>query len=79
MHQGGTPGAHRGSRRRHSGHGHGGESGGRSQHHDGAGVGARRDNPGEKLKPGATVRVAIIAETIQDTMVVPASALLNWR
>ena len=35
------------------------------------------DNPGEKLKPGGTVRVAIIAETIQDTMVVPATALLN--
>jgi multidrug efflux pump subunit AcrA (membrane-fusion protein) len=34
-------------------------------------------NPGEKLKPGATVRVAIIAETIQDTIVVPAAALLN--
>ncbi len=34
-------------------------------------------NPSEKLKPGASVRVAIIAETIQDTIVVPASALLN--
>lgn len=34
-------------------------------------------NPGERLKPGATVRVAIIAETIQNTMVVPASAILN--
>lgn len=34
-------------------------------------------NPGEKLKPGANVHVAIIAETIQDTIVVPASALLN--
>jgi multidrug efflux pump subunit AcrA (membrane-fusion protein) len=34
-------------------------------------------NPGEKLKPGGTVRVAIIAETIQDTIVVPATALLN--
>lgn len=40
-------------------------------------VWVRAANPGEKLKPGATVRVAIIAETIQDTMVVPASALLN--
>jgi HlyD family secretion protein len=35
------------------------------------------DNPEEKLKPGATVRVAIIAETLRDTMVVPAAALLN--
>lgn len=34
-------------------------------------------NPGEKLKPGGTVRVNIIAETIQDTIIVPASALLN--
>ena len=29
--------------------------------------GCRLPNPGEKLKPGATVRVAIIAETIQNT------------
>jgi multidrug efflux pump subunit AcrA (membrane-fusion protein) len=35
------------------------------------------DNPDEKLKPGATVRVAIIAETLRDTMVVPAAAILN--
>lgn len=35
-------------------------------------------NSGEKLKPGATVHVAIIAETIQNTLVVPASALLNF-
>ena len=34
-------------------------------------------NPGERLKPGGTVRVAIIAETIQNTIVVPASAILN--
>jgi multidrug efflux pump subunit AcrA (membrane-fusion protein) len=34
-------------------------------------------NPGERLKPGATARVAIIAETIQNTLVVPTSALLN--
>lgn len=34
-------------------------------------------NPQERLKPGATVHVAIIAETIQNTMMVPASALLN--
>ena len=35
------------------------------------------DNPGEKLKPGGTIRVSIIAETIQNTIVVPATALLN--
>jgi multidrug efflux pump subunit AcrA (membrane-fusion protein) len=40
-------------------------------------VWVRASNPGEKLKPGGTVRVAIIAETIQNTLVVPASALLN--
>ncbi len=40
-------------------------------------VWVKADNPGEKLKPGATARVAIIAETIQNTMVVPATALLN--
>lgn len=34
-------------------------------------------NAGEKLKPGATVRVSIIAETIQNTLVVPTTALLN--
>jgi len=34
-------------------------------------------NPGEKLKPGASVRVAIIVDTIQNTIVIPASALLN--
>jgi HlyD family secretion protein len=34
-------------------------------------------NPGERLKPGSTARVSIIAETIQNTLVVPASALLN--
>jgi len=34
-------------------------------------------NPGERLKPGATARVSIIAETIQNTLVVPAAALLN--
>jgi RND family efflux transporter MFP subunit len=36
------------------------------------------DNPGEKLKPGGTVRVSIIAETITDTIVIPTSALLNF-
>lgn len=34
-------------------------------------------NPGERLKPGGTVRVSIIAETIQNTLVVPVTALLN--
>ena len=40
-------------------------------------VWVQADNPGENLKPGATVRVSIIAETLRDTMVVPAAALLN--
>jgi multidrug efflux pump subunit AcrA (membrane-fusion protein) len=34
-------------------------------------------NPGEKLKPGGTTRVTIKAETLQDVIIVPASALLN--
>ena len=40
-------------------------------------VWVQAENPGERLRPGGTVRVAIIAETIQNTMVVPAAALLN--
>lgn len=34
-------------------------------------------NPGEKLKPGGTVRVNIVAETLQDVIIVPSNALLN--
>jgi multidrug efflux pump subunit AcrA (membrane-fusion protein) len=34
-------------------------------------------NPGEKLKPGGTVHVAIKAETLQDVTLVPATAILN--
>lgn len=34
-------------------------------------------NPGELLKPGAIARIAIIAETISDAVIVPATALLN--
>jgi HlyD family secretion protein len=34
------------------------------------------DNPGEKLKPGATVHVSILAQTIPDAIVIPATALL---
>lgn len=34
-------------------------------------------NPGEKLKPGATVRVSIKAETLQDATLVSSTALLN--
>jgi len=33
-------------------------------------------NPGEKLKPGATVHVSIVAETIPSAIVIPVSALL---
>jgi multidrug efflux pump subunit AcrA (membrane-fusion protein) len=35
------------------------------------------DNPGEKMKPGATVHVSIRADLITDTLLVPAAALLN--
>jgi HlyD family secretion protein len=34
-------------------------------------------NPGEKLKPGGTVHVSINAETLQNAIIVPATALLN--
>ena len=34
-------------------------------------------NPGERLKPGATARITIKAETLQDQIIVPAAALLN--
>ena len=40
-------------------------------------VWVKAENPEEKLKPGGTVRVAIIAETIQNTIVVRTEALLN--
>jgi len=33
-------------------------------------------NPGEKLRPGASVHVSIVAETLADAVVVPAAALL---
>ncbi len=33
-------------------------------------------NPGERLKPGSTVQVAVMAEQIQDAVVIPSSALL---
>ncbi|MES1257832.1 MAG: efflux RND transporter periplasmic adaptor subunit [Acidobacteriota bacterium] len=36
-------------------------------------------NPGEKLKPGGTVHVAIRAETLKDVILVPAAALLNFE
>ncbi|MGD0297134.1 MAG: efflux RND transporter periplasmic adaptor subunit [Bryobacteraceae bacterium] len=34
------------------------------------------DNPGERLKPGATVRVDIHAETVKNAIVIPIAALL---
>jgi len=40
-------------------------------------VWVQADNPEEKLKPGGTVHVAIRADLIQDTLLVPATALLN--
>ncbi len=33
-------------------------------------------NPGERLHPGATVQVAIVAAVLNDTLVIPATALL---
>jgi multidrug efflux pump subunit AcrA (membrane-fusion protein) len=36
------------------------------------------DNPGEVLKPGGAVHVSIRADLIQDTLLVPTSAILNF-
>lgn len=33
-------------------------------------------NPGERLKPGSSVEVALLAETVQDALIIPKSALL---
>jgi multidrug efflux pump subunit AcrA (membrane-fusion protein) len=33
-------------------------------------------NPGERLRPGSTVQVAIVAETVPDALVIPRAALL---
>ena len=35
------------------------------------------DNPKDQLRPGSTVQVSIIAQQVQDALVVPASALLT--
>jgi multidrug efflux pump subunit AcrA (membrane-fusion protein) len=40
-------------------------------------VWVRAANPGEKLKPGVTAKVSILAETVPDAVVVPAAALLS--
>jgi len=40
-------------------------------------VWVRAPNPGEKLKPGGTVRVSVKAETLQDATLVSSTALLN--
>jgi HlyD family secretion protein len=40
-------------------------------------VWVQAENPGEKMKPGGTVRVSIRADLIQETLLVPAAALLN--
>jgi len=40
-------------------------------------VWVQAENPNEKMKPGETVRVSIRADLIQETLLVPASALLN--
>ena len=40
-------------------------------------VWVQASNRGEKLKPGASVRVTIVTETIQDAVVIPTEALLT--
>ena len=39
-------------------------------------VWVQADNPGERLKPGAAVRVSVVAATLPDAIVVPVAALL---
>jgi RND family efflux transporter MFP subunit len=39
-------------------------------------VWVQADNPGERLKPGASVRVSIVTEVLKDVAVVPPSAIL---
>ena len=39
-------------------------------------VWVQADNPGERLKPGASVHVSIVTETIRNAAIVPASAIL---
>lgn len=39
-------------------------------------VWSQAENPGEKLKPGATAHVAMLVATIPDTVVIPTAALL---
>ena len=34
-------------------------------------------NPGERLRPGATVQVALAAETVKDALLIPVSAILH--
>jgi HlyD family secretion protein len=40
-------------------------------------VWAQADNPGDHLKPGASVRVELIAKTVPNALVIPQSALLT--
>jgi HlyD family secretion protein len=37
---------------------------------------AQASNPGERMPPGATVQVSILAETVQDAIVIPVVAIL---
>ncbi|HKQ88672.1 MAG TPA: efflux RND transporter periplasmic adaptor subunit, partial [Candidatus Acidoferrales bacterium] len=40
-------------------------------------VWVQAQNPGDKLKPGANARVNIVAQTVQNAIVIPAAALLT--
>jgi len=39
-------------------------------------VWAQAENPGERLKPGSSVRLEVVTEEVQNAMVVPAAAIL---
>ena len=55
---------------------HTGESRRGREQHDGGSVGASA-NPGERLRPGTSVRVAMVAETVAQAVVIPQAALLT--
>ena len=58
------------------GQGDRGQSRSGPEHDDGRGVGAELSNPGEKMKPGVTVHVAVATGDDQGRGVVPPAALL---
>ena len=67
---------HGGLERAAGGQGDGGEPRHRRRNSTTVQVWVQADNPGERLKPGTSVHVAIVTEAIKATPVVPAAAIL---